>query len=279
VRFAFSTNAFTKVGAEDAIASIGAAGYEGVELMLDSPHLFPLDATPEKVDSIRRAASDAGLCFSNCNAFPMAAVGDTWHPSWIEPDADLRRQRISHTKDALRIAGQLGVSNISTEPGGPLPDGMSRAEALRIFVDGIEKVLPAAEKAGVCLLVEPEPGLLIERTDEYIEFAALIEHPKLALNFDIGHFYCVGEDTAEAFRKLKGYARHVHFEDIAASRKHRHVLPGDGAIDLPGVIRTMSAEGYDGWITVELYPYEDSPYETACAALKYIRANISPLVA
>ena len=274
LRSAFSTNAFTKCSAEDAIASIAKAGYEGVELMLDAPHLFPADATSEKVESIRKAAEAAGLVFSNANAFPMSAVGDTWNPSWIDPDPEIREQRIQHTADALRIAGDLGIPNISTEPGGQLPEGMSRDEAMKLFVAGVEQVLPVAEEADVTLLIEPEPHLLIERTDEYLDFAGRISHPNLALNFDIGHFYCVGEDPAEQFRVLRQYARHVHFEDIAASREHRHLLPGAGAIDLPGIVRTMMGEGYDGWITVELYPYEDTPYETACAALAYIRENI-----
>ncbi len=276
LRFAFSTNAFTKCGAEEAIASIAKAGYEGVELMLDTPHLFPADATLEKVGSVRKAAESAGLTFSNANAFPMSAVGDTWNPSWIDLDPEIRQRRIQHTADALRVAGDLGIPNISTEPGGQLPEGMSRDDAMKLFVAGVEQILPVAEETGVTLLVEPEPHLLIERTDEYLDFAGRISHPNLALNFDIGHFYCVGEDPAEQFRVLRQYARHVHFEDIAASREHRHLLPGIGAIDLPGVIQTMTGEGYDGWITVELYPYEDSPYETACAALEYIRKNIQP---
>ena len=274
IQFAFSTNAFTKCSAEDAIASVAEAGYEGVELMLDAPHLFPADATPQKIDSIHKAAAAAGLAFSNANAFPMSAVGDTWNPSWIDPDPAVRTQRIQHTADALRIAGDLGIPNISTEPGGQLPEGTGREEAMTLFVAGIEAVLPVAEETGVTLLVEPEPHLLIERTDEYLDFAGRLSHPNLALNFDIGHFYCVGEDPAEQFRVLKQHARHVHFEDIAASREHRHLLPGAGAIDLPGVVRTMAGEGYDGWLTVELYPYEDTPYETACAALQYIRENV-----
>jgi sugar phosphate isomerase/epimerase len=274
IKVAFSTNAFTKCSAEDAIASVAEAGYEGVELMLDAPHLFPADATPQKIDSIRKAAAAAGLAFSNANAFPMSAVGDTWNPSWIDPDPAVRARRIQHTADALRIAGDLGIPNISTEPGGQLPERMDREEAMTLFVAGVEAVLPVAEETGVTLLVEPEPHLLIERTDEYLDFAGRLSHPNLALNFDIGHFYCVGEDPAEQFRVLKQHARHVHFEDIAASREHRHLLPGAGAIDLPGIVRTMAGEGYDGWITVELYPYEDIPYETACAALQYIRENV-----
>jgi sugar phosphate isomerase/epimerase len=274
IHFAFSTNAFTRSTAEEAIDSIAQAGYNGVELMLDRPHLFPADASPGHVERVRRAAERAGLTFSNCNAFPMSAVGDTWHPSWVERDDALRRRRIEHTAKALRIAGDLGAPTVSTEPGGPVPHGMSRPEAMTLFVQGLGDVLPAAEEAGVTLLVEPEPGLLIERAAQYLSFSTRIAHPRLALNFDIGHFFCVGEDPAEAYLELQEHVRHVHLEDIAESRRHRHLLPGEGAIDLPHVVETMAEEGYNGWITVELYPYEDTPYETACAALEYLRRHV-----
>ncbi|MFW6107753.1 MAG: sugar phosphate isomerase/epimerase family protein [bacterium] len=273
IRFAFSTNAFTKMPADRAVAAIGELGYQGVEIMLDAPHLFPAEASPEQVGELRRAIDRAGLAVSNCNAFPMSAVGDTWHPSWLEPDADYRRQRVEHTKAALRIARDLGAPNLSTEPGGPVPDGIDRAAAMDLFVRGIEAALPVAEETGVDLLVEPEPHLLIERTDEYLDFAGRIAHPRLALNFDIGHFYCVGEDPGDAFGRLAGHARHVHLEDIAASREHRHLLPGDGAIDLRAVVGALRAHDYAGWVTVELYPYQDAPYETAKAALEYLRTN------
>ena len=104
MKFAFSTNAFGKFSAEDAISLIAKAGYAGVELMLDTPHLFPRDATPAKIASICNAASDAGIEFSNANAFPMCAIGDTWNPSWVDDDPEVRKLRVRHTADALRLS-------------------------------------------------------------------------------------------------------------------------------------------------------------------------------
>ena len=49
------------------------------------------------------------------------------------------------------------------------------------------------------------------------------------------------------------------FEDIAATRVHEHLIPGHGAIDFPEVLEAISATEYDGWLTVELYPYLDDP--------------------
>lgn len=274
MNYAFSTNAFTRFTAEDAIAQIARAGYTGAELMFDKPHLFPAHATAAKVKDILRAAADVGITFSNGNAFPMSAVGDTWNPSWIDPDKNVRRARLEHTQKALRLAHDLGIANISTEPGGQLTLVRDRRESLEMFAEGLSRALETAEQTGVAILVEPEPHLLLEKSDEFLELMAMISHPLLALNFDIGHFYCAGEDPAESFRKLKEHVRHVHLEDIAKSRVHRHLAPGEGSIDLPAVVDAIRAEGYNGWITVELYPYQDNPFETAAAARKYIAERI-----
>jgi sugar phosphate isomerase/epimerase len=140
---------------------------------------------------------------------------------------------------------------------------MDRATALGLYREGLAAVLPTASRLGVDLLVEPEPGLLIERPEEAEEFLASAAHPRLGLNFDIGHFYCVGVDPAEAARRLGPHIRHVHLEDIAPSREHRHLVPGRGAIDFRPVLGALRAAGYDGYVTVELYPYEAQAREVA----------------
>ena len=109
------------------------------------------------------------------------------------------------------------------------------------------------------MLVEPEPGLLIETAEQALEFMGRFDSPWLGLNFDIGHSYCVGEDPARVVPLLARYIRHVHLEDIASSRVHQHLLPGEGAIDFVPVVGALRSGGYDGWITVELYPYIENP--------------------
>jgi sugar phosphate isomerase/epimerase len=131
-------------------------------------------------------------------------------------------------------------------------------------------VYPLARDLGVTVLIEPEPGLLLDTTDDFLEFIGTVPHGQVALNFDIGHFYCVGEDPAEAARDLAPWIRHVHIEDIAPNREHRHLVPGRGAIDLPRVITALRDIGYDGWITVELYPYESTARQVADEALRYL---------
>ena len=100
---------------------------------------------------------------------------------------------------------------VTTEPGGPL-EGRPWKECLKLFVEMLKPVIEHAEKVGVPLLVEPEPDLLIETADQYLEFAAYIQSPCLGLNFDIGHFYCVNDDPAATVHKLAPLIGHVHLE-------------------------------------------------------------------
>ena len=270
MKLAFSTNAFKQVSLEESLRQIAACGYAGVEIMADVPHAYPPHMDSRRRQAVADLCRELRLTISNINAFTLFAQGDTWHPSWIEPDAQARGRRIEHTLAAIRLARDLGAPGISLEPGGPLPAGMDRHQALALYRQGLELVLPLAEQCGVNLLVEPEPHLLIERPEQYEELLSGFSHPRLGLNFDIGHFYCVGVDPADAVRRLAPHIRHVHLEDIAPTREHRHLVPGRGAIDLGSVLSALADVGYSGWITVELYPYEAQAREVAEEAFHYL---------
>lgn len=280
-RFAYSTNAYQRFSLEEALYRVARLGYRGVEILADVPHAWPCGLLEESLRLIRRSLESTGLAISNVNAFMMNAIGDPrhpyWHPSWIEPAAELRALRREHTKRALRLAHALGAPSIQTEPGGPLPAGMSWAHALRVFYDELMPCVELAEKLGVDLLVEPEPGLLIERLEQYLEFADRVGSPRLGLNFDIGHVYCVGDEPVQWIPLVASHTRHYHIEDIAADRVHRHLVPGEGSIDLRAVLEAIRDTSYTGWITVELYPYVDDPDDAGRRALRYLQSLVSSL--
>jgi sugar phosphate isomerase/epimerase len=282
-RLAFSTNAYLKFSFGEAVRRLSAIGYRGVEIMADVPHAWPAYLLEEQKESIREALTRHRLTISNVNAFMMNAVNDYrqryWHPSWIEPDPHYRRVRIDHTCRSLALARELGANCITTEPGGPVEKGQSWTSALKLFLESLKPAIEAAERAGVLLLIEPEPGLLIETADQFLEFAQHVRSPAVGLNFDIGHSYCVGDDPPAAIRRLAPYIRHFHLEDIAASRVHHHLVPGEGAIDFPATFQAIRDINYDGWITIELYPYVDDPDAAARTALERVRALAPRLIA
>ncbi len=278
IKLAFSTNAYLKFPFAEAAERIASVGYEGLELLADVPHAWPAGLLPEAKQGIRNALEAAGLRFSNVNAFMMNAIADRrqpyWYPSFIDPEPNYRQVRIDHTHRALSLCAELGAPHITTEPGGPI-EGMTRQQATDLFVEVLKPLAEHAEKLGVLLLIEPEPELLLETTDQYLEIAERVNAPSIGLNFDIGHAYCVSEDLPVAIAKLAPHTKHYHVEDIAASRKHHHLVPGTGAIDFAEVFQAIHKTGYDGWVTVELYPFQDDPDAAAREAYRVLK----PLVA
>jgi sugar phosphate isomerase/epimerase len=274
MRLAFSTNAYLRYSFSEAVRRLAGIGYRGIEIMADVPHAWPAYLLEEQKQAIRDALARHHLAISNVNAFMMNAINDPrqryWHPSWIEPDRHYRQIRIDHTCRALTLARELGAPCITTEPGGPVEAGQSWSAALKLFVEMLKPVVEHAEKEGVLLLIEPEPGLLVETADQYLELAQHFDSPSIGLNFDVGHFYCVGDEPAPTVHRLAKHVRHFHLEDIAATRVHHHLVPGEGAIDFAATFRAIQQIGYDGWVTIELYPYVDDPDAAARTALERV---------
>ena len=281
MKLAFSSNAYLNYSIEDTIARIAAAGYTGIEILADVPHAWPAGLLPERKQSIRDHLARHRLKISNVNAFMMNAIADPrqpyWHPGWIDPDPHYRAIRREHTKRALHLAQELGAPSVTTEPGGPLAEGQTWDQAARIFYDELMPCVELAEKLQVLLLIEPEPHLMIETFGQHLQFAQRIKSPWVALNFDIGHAYCVGENPEEWVKRMAPFTRHYHIEDIAADRVHRHLIPGEGAIDFAATLSKIASTGYDGWITVELYPYIDNPDDAARRAREHLLGVLGKL--
>ena len=201
----------------------------------------------------------------------MNAVADPrqpyWHPGWTDPDPHYRAIRREHTKRSLQLAHELGAPHITTEPGGHLTPEQTWDDGAQIFYDELMPCVELAEKLEVKLLIEPEPDLLIETFGQYLQFIAA---DRFALGeTEFRHRPCLLRErrSARLGRTNGNRTRvHYHFEDIAATRVHQHLIPGHGAIDFAATLLEIRETGYDGWITVELYPYIDNPDAAARSA-------------
>lgn len=279
MKLAFSTNAFKKYSLQDSIKEIAKIGYKGVEILCDVPHAYPPDFGDDKAWQLKDVISSHGMQISNLNAFTLYAIvggGDVYHPSWIEQDEHSRQVRIQHTIDCVQLAKKLGAKNLSTEPGGPIPSNRDSNKLEKVFLETLVPASKAAEEEGIKLLIEPEPGLLIENSSQFKRFIKNVNSDYVKLNFDISHFYCVNEDPAKLVYELVDYIEHFHLADIE-NRVHNHLIPGRGEIDFHSVFAAMEDIGYEGFVTVELYPYQDSPVQAAQEAYSHLCSIIESI--
>jgi sugar phosphate isomerase/epimerase len=276
---AYSTNAFTRYGLEEALERIAALGFDGVEILCDQPHWFPdcrlQDRGLRRAERLRARLDRLGLAVSNLNCntangfFDPRPPENVFEPSLSSDNDAWRGWRLDYSIHALELAELLGARNISVTSGRP-DSGGTPAQGLALLTDSLSRLCDAAERQGIRVGVEYEPGLLVERADELAQLIDRVGSPLLGANLDIGHSWLDGESPEHAVSRLAGRIWNTHVEDIRA-RKHFHLIPGEGDLPFRRYFDALSASGYQGFYTLELYTYPEMPDEAGRRSLEILR--------
>jgi len=270
ITLAFSTNAYTRFSLADACDRIVAAGYRAVEVLADVPHAYPptYDAHRAARLNERLAALGARAVAVNANTAMgyWTPVPDTltFEPSLVSTDEVHREARVGLIGQALALANRLAAPVVTITTGRP-PKGDDPAALWDRLLEGLDACLLLADRAGVDLAIEPEPGQFIETSPDLKRLLETLDHPRLGANLDIGHAACAGEDPAESVRLLGPRLRHLHLEDIKG-REHYHLIPGLGDVDFHAVRAALHDVGYNRAAAVELYTYTAEPDRAAAEA-------------
>lgn len=109
-----------------------------------------------------------------------------------------------------------------------------------------------AEAYGIKLAIEPEPGQVTHGIEETLLLLSEVNSPNLGVNLDIGHAYITDSNLLNTIDQLQNSIFHTHIEDIS-NGVHKHLLPGEGDINLKAVIGTLQKIGYQGSLTFDLF--------------------------
>ncbi|MFH0958801.1 MAG: sugar phosphate isomerase/epimerase family protein [Pseudomonadota bacterium] len=276
MKFSFSSNGFVRHSIVEAIEKIAQIGYEGIELLADIPHLYAGDLSKSDLEKVKSAIRSSGLHVANINA--NTAMGYYGRPFWeplfepslANPDENLRNWRVDYTKKCIDLANFFEAPFVSVTSGKPSP-GISPAESMSLLADSLDKLIEYSAERLIGIGVEYEPGLLVECFDELSPLLEQIDSPYLGANLDLGHSYVLGEDPKTVIGGLGRRIFHVHIEDITG-RKHYHLVPGTGDMDFFELLGLLTENGYNGFVTVELYTFPDRAEEVAGQSLQYLRS-------
>jgi protein FrlC len=267
MKLAFSTNAYTRHSLSDALIGIRRAGFEGVEILADTPHAYPDMMHEAMITKIRRELDSLGLSVSNVNAncsfgyWHHAPPEPYFEPSLISPNPKHRSDRAGLIRKTIHFAKEIGAANISITSG-RLLGGMPPDRAVRVFSESIKPLLDEADRNGVNIGIECEPGLYLEYAEELHDWIGRLNHPRLGANLDVGHSQVLAESIPDAVTLLAGRIWNLHVEDIPG-RKHYHMVPGEGTLDWQGLIKALRSIEYERYLTVELYTHTADPQDAA----------------
>ena len=255
-RIGFRTIGFRRFSVDNAIRRIAAIGYDGVEICLEHPGL-----EPEGLEVLRGAA------------LAHVAAGESIEVATVSyhGDRDPLPVRWERALRAIELTSAMGTGTLivnSPRPGPGAPEDLAEQ-----FDAQLRLQLERAEHFGVTLAMEPEPGLLVDGVDDMLELIDRMGSDHLRVNLDVGHAFLTEEDVAAAIRRLGDLTVAAHIEDMPTG-EHRHLVPGEGDMDLPAVLAALEDTGFDGWLTVDLFDIADAPDEAARASLVRMRELI-----
>jgi sugar phosphate isomerase/epimerase len=178
------------------------------------------------------------------------------------PTPDERRKRIEDNLLAIEEAALLGAP-VLVIVSGPA-NGQTLEDARATVLDGLLEMLPAAEKAGVALGIEPlHPMYAAERSvvvtlKQANDLADQLYSSAAGVVVDVFHVWWdpeVMEQIERAHTKIVGF----HVSDwpvplpgILMGR----AMMGDGVIELRKLRQAVDASGYSGPIEVEIFNEE-----------------------
>ncbi|SDR86674.1 Sugar phosphate isomerase/epimerase [Paraoerskovia marina] len=269
---AYGTNGLADHRLPDALALLAELGYGGVALTLDHMHLDPL--APGLADRTRAVASlldRHGLeVVVETGARYLLDPRRKHEPTLVSDEG--RERRVDLLRTAVRVAQDLG-SPVVHLWSGVLPPGVPVRVGRERVLAGLEQVLPLAERAGVTLAFEPEPGMVVERVGDLVELRTVLGDPAgLRLTVDVGHLTCVEDAPGpDVIRRVGHLISHVQVDDMVRG-VHEHLELGTGEVDLPGVLRALDDVGYAGLAAVELPRHSHAGARIAAESATALRA-------
>lgn len=159
----------------------------------------------------------------------------------------IRESSIAQTKDAMRICADLDIKLVTIHPGYRSPLGAYFGDEIReTNKNSIKEIGRAGEEFGVILALENIPRMWISLCSTASELMELLDGTNLKICFDVGHANI--SDDITGFLDIKDNFANVHIHDNFGDRD-RHLILGEGNIDLSKVLRELS--DYNGNYVIE----------------------------
>lgn len=204
--------------------------------------LVPAD-TEEKFNNLLEEATHSPLPVKACNSFipgDLKSVGTEAVHSEI----------LTFAETAFRRARKAGVEIIVFGSGGSrsIPDGFSRDEALRQFIDLSRKMASIAAKYKITVVLEPLNASecnFINSVAEGGEIVRQINHPNFQLLADIFHM-SVENESPENIVTYGKLIKHVHIAE-----KQDRAVPGTHEQDFSPYFHALRKINYKGRISIE----------------------------
>ena len=242
------------------------AGYDAIEIAPFTIANYVTEISAEKRQSIRAYAEKIGLEISAVHWVLVQAEG----MYMTHTDPEIRAKTAQYFCDLVDFCGDLGGKAIvvgSPKQRNLLP-GVSYEQAWawakEVFSPSIEK---AAERDVVICFepLAPAETDFINTAEEAIRFTKEFNSPNFKIILDVKAMCAMGKPIPDIIRESKGEFAYFHANDENLKG------PGFGDIDFKPIAAALKEVGYEGYVSVEVFNFEEGPEVIATKSLEYLK--------
>ncbi len=257
---------------EEAIDIIGSLGFEGVELIANSPMDVDEYWTDATIDRIKKQLERNHLVL---NQFPFfqPVVEDL-----TSSDPEKRKVSLDYFEKGCRIAHKLGAPMVNivapwarqlsaagtsylpryflsdVKPGEKfhieIAAGYNFDELWPLFIQTMKSCLERAQALGMKFSIENHTYTMLPVSDSFLRLCDHITSPAFGCNLDCGWAMNQRDYPPVAIHKLNRRLMNLHVRDIDPTMRE-YVPIGQGVMDIKAIADAVKAIGFSGFLSLE----------------------------
>lgn len=267
MKFAICNEIFRDWSIEDTISYVAKTGYDALEIAPFTIAKYVTEIPAARRQSIRETAQRAGLAISGIHWVLVQAEG----MYVTHPDAAVRERTAQYFCDLVDFCADLGGKIIVV--GSPkqrnIMDGVTKEQAWDWATEVFRKSVQRAAGCGVTICLEPlapSETNFINTAAEAVQFVKQLSSPSFKIILDVKAMSSESKPIPEIIREAWPNFAYFHANDKNLKG------PGFGDVDFKPIAAALKGVGYDGFVSVEVFSFEEGPEVIATKSLAHLRS-------
>ena len=270
MKFAICNEIFKDWKIEDIMAFAAKTGYDAVEIAPFTIANYVTDISAAERQRIRTAAAQHRIAISGIHWVLVQAEGMYLH----HRDPEVRKRSARYLCELANFCADLGGNIIVV--GSPkqrnVPEGVTPQQAWDWARETFSPAIQRAQNLGVTICLEPLAPTetnFINSAAEAIRFVRSFNSPAFKIILDVKAMSSESKPIPQIIQESWPYFAYFHANDKNLKG------PGFGEVDFKPIAAALREVGYDGYVSVEVFNFDEGPEVIATKSLEYLKSTFS----
>jgi len=266
MRFAICNEIFQGWSLDATLAYAAKAGYDAVEIAPFTLAKSVTDVSSAERQRIRSTAATHGIALSGIHWVLVQTEG----LHLTHPDAAVRQRTSAYFRELVDFCADLGGRFIVV--GSPkqrsLLDGVTLPQAWDWATATFRDAVKRAEDRDVTICFEPLAPVetnFINTAADAVRFIRQFDSPAMKILLDVKAMCSESKPIPHIIRESWPHFAYFHANDRNLKG------PGFGDVDFRPIAAALQDVGYGGYVSVEVFNFDEGPETIATKSLQYLR--------